>query len=90
MKRAAGIARELAERLELPGEALGEVKLSAVGGRRALIENHGGLLACTGERIAVRDGQRILSLYGTELCIEAMTDKELLVSGSLERAEWDG
>lgn len=90
LKRTQRIAGELAELLDLPGEALGEMKLSAVGGRRTLIENHGGLLACTGERISVRNGRGILSLVGTELCIEAMTEKEVLVSGRLDRIEWDG
>lgn len=90
MKKAALIAGALAERLELPGEAVGELKLSVVGRRRALIENHRGLLICTEERIAVRGMRGSLSLSGVGLSIEAMNEKDLLLSGKLERVEWDG
>lgn len=90
MKHAVRIAGALAERLELPGEALGLLKLSVVGARRALIENHRGLLACTRERIVVRGERGDLSVRGAELCIEAMNEKELLISGKLTAAEWEG
>ena len=90
LKKTPEIAGALAERLELPGEAVGELKLSAVGRRRALIENHRGPLSCTEERIAVRGGRGSLSISGVGLCIKAMNEKVLLISGKLERAEWDG
>lgn len=90
MKKHWSFSGELAERLELPGEALGEGKLSVVSSRRALIENHRGLLHCTEELISVRLGRGSLQLYGTGLTIEAMNETEMLVCGKLERAEWDG
>ena len=90
LKKAPMIAGAIAERLELPGEAVGELKLSVVDRHRALIENHRGLLACTEERIVVRGSHGSLSLSGVGLCIEAMNEKDLLISGKLERVEWDG
>ena len=44
----------LGERLQIPGEALGELKLSVLGDHRALIENHRGLLHCSEDLLAVR------------------------------------
>ena len=89
MKKAHSIASELAERLELPGEALGEGKLSVVGAHRALIENHRGLLTCTEELISLRFGRGSLSLRGTALRIEAMNERELLLVGQISRVEWE-
>lgn len=89
MKKHLSFAGELSERLELPGEALGELKLSVAGAHRALIENHRGLLCCTEELVSVRSERGSLSLRGTGLRIEAMNEKELLICGRLQLAEWD-
>ena len=90
MKRAQSFAEALSERLMLPGELLGELKISVVGTRRVLIENHQGLLLCTPELISVRGGRGSLSLRGSELRIEAMNERELLICGRIALAEWDG
>ena len=89
MKRAQSFAGALSERLMLPGELLGELKISVVGARRALIENHQGLQLCTPELISVRGGRGSLSLRGSELRIEAMNERELLICGKIALAEWD-
>ena len=89
MKKQMSFAGALSERLALPGESLGELKLSVVGSRRALIENHRGLLCCTEELVSVRCGGGSLSLEGTELCIEAMNERELLVTGRLSLVKWE-
>ena len=89
MKKRMSFSGQLAERLELPGEALGELKLSVLGDRRALIENHRGLLQCSRELLAVRGKGLCLRIFGAELQIEAMDGGDLLLSGRLERAEWE-
>ena len=89
MKNRRSFSDALADRLELPGEALGELKLSVTGGRRTLVENHRGLLICTEERIALRSRRGTLSLSGSGLRIEAMNERELLIVGRLSRAEWE-
>ncbi len=78
----------LEERLDLPGQALGELRLSVLGHHRALIENHRGLLCCTEESVAVRGPAETLTIIGRELRIEAMDGEDLLLRGRLERAEW--
>ena len=89
MTKAMSFSTALAERLDLPGEAMGELKLSVTGTHRALVENHRGLLICTEELISVRAGRGTLSLTGRKLRIEAMNQRELLIVGSLSRAEWE-
>ena len=82
-------AGTLGERLQIPGEALGEMKLSVLGNRRALIENHKGLLHCTEELIALRGERSMLRIFGAALQIVAMDGSDLLLSGHLDRIEWE-
>ena len=84
-----GLLPSLAERLELPEEALdGAAKLTVTAGRRALIENHRGILEYSRERIAVAFGRERLSLIGEGLRIVAMNRKELLICGELKEVLW--
>lgn len=89
MKKKRSVLPELADRLELPEEALsGAAKLTVTGDRRALIENHRGILAYSPACVVVSLGERQLSLYGNELRIRAMNRKELLVCGELQDISW--
>ncbi len=79
----------LAERLEVPGEALGELRVQTAG-RTALVENHRGLLSLGEESIVIAGGRgRRLTLRGTGLRVQAMTKKEMLICGTLQAVEWD-
>ena len=85
-----GLAQALAERLELPAEAVpGSAKLSVVGGRCALIENHRGILAYSPEQIVVSTGRGRICLNGAELRLSAMNRDELLIQGKLQSVEWE-
>ncbi len=89
MEKKGSALRSLADRLELPEDALsGAGKLSVTAGRRALIENHRGILEYSRERIAVSFGKERLSLYGRELRIVAMNRRELLICGELQEIVW--
>ena len=82
------LVQTLGEKLELPGEALGELKLSIWGDRLALLENHGGILHWSGELLAVRRGGGSLLLFGQDLEIRAMDGGVLLLGGTLTKLEW--
>ncbi|MBQ5405904.1 MAG: hypothetical protein IIU18_04660 [Oscillospiraceae bacterium] len=89
MKKKQSVLPNLADRLELPEEALlGTAKLTVTAGRRALIENHRGILEYSPERIAVSLGAQQLSILGRELRIAAMNHRELLIRGELQDIEW--
>ena len=90
MKKIKGLCEDLAERLELPQEAFGSaMRLTAVGDRRLLIENHGGLLAYGTEEIRVSTGRGQIVLRGAELGMRAMNRRELLITGRLQSLEWE-
>ena len=91
MKKKHDALPALADRLELPEEALtGTGKLTVTAGRRALIENHKGILEYSPERISVSFGRESLNLYGQELRIVAMNRRELLIAGELQEIAWSG
>ncbi len=88
-------ARKLAESvcvsLELPEDVLaGETKLSMVGGKRLLIENHRGLLSYSDSAIEVRTAKGKLSVLVNGFIIRAMRDRELLIFGKIQSVEWCG
>ena len=89
LKKKREVLPALAERLELPEEALsGAAKLTVTADRRSLIENHHGILAYSPDCVVVSLGGRQLSLYGSELRIRAMNRKEVLVCGELQDISW--
>lgn len=89
MKKAR-LAEELAERLDLPQDALfGSGKLTVVAGRRAYVENHGGILEYGTERIAVSLDRGKVIINGTELELVAMSGRELVIRGRLKSVEWE-
>lgn len=90
LKKIGLLASDLAERLDLPEDALlGAAKLTVTAGRRALIENHRGILEYGTERILVSTGRGKISLQGSELKLTAMNKTELLISGRLKVVEWE-
>ena len=70
-------------------QALGELKLTVTGDRQILVENHRGLELVTQELIELKWNKGLLRLYGTGLLIAAASKEQLLVSGKLERIEWE-
>ena len=90
MKKAKLFMGELCERLELPEEAAaGAARVTVTGGRRALVENHRGLLEYGAEQIRVSTGRGQLVLRGSGLTLAAMSGRDLLIRGKLQSAEWE-
>lgn len=83
------LVQDLAERLSIPEQALGESMVTVTAGRRLLVENHRGILEYGTELIAVALGRGRLLVFGSELCLEAMNQRELLLGGSIRRVEWE-
>lgn len=80
----------LAEKLGLPEDVLlRAAKLTITAGRRALIENHRGVLEYSGERIVAAAERGRICVMGTELRIKAMNRTELLICGKIQSVEWE-
>ena len=94
MGRLSDIPLEIAERLDYPAESVAGVpKLTVTGRRRALVENHHGLLAYSRECIIIDGGRHFiisfqLCLRGTDLQLVAMDSAAVLISGTIVCAEF--
>ena len=78
-------AELLADRLELPPDALaGAVKLTVNGRRRVLIENHFGVKEYSRERIAVKVKYGFVCVCGCGLELIRMTREQLVISGRID------
>ena len=89
MKRLSDIPLEIAERLDLPAESVAGVPtLHLTGRRRALVENHCGLLEYSHECIVVNGGRVRVCIRGTNLQLVAMDSTALLISGTIACAEF--
>ena len=83
-------AEELARALELPEDALlGSAKLTVTAGRRAMVENHRGILAYADTRIVIRLPRGRLALSGSDLRLLAMTSDSIFIGGHIQNVEWE-
>ncbi|MBQ4652415.1 MAG: sporulation protein [Oscillospiraceae bacterium] len=89
MKKLKAVATELAEKFELPAEAVGAAKLTLTGGSRLLVENHTGLLEYGEERMIVSCMKGKIIIYGSELRLVGMNADELAIAGSIKSVEWE-
>lgn len=90
MKKLIDRVEAMAESLELPSEAmLGELKLSMVGGSRALVENHRGILSFEESCISVAAKRGRLVFRGDGLYLAAMSSENLMICGKIQTVEWE-
>ena len=90
MKQIKGLCADLAERLELPQEALGgAVKLTAVDDRRLLIENHRGVASYSDICLRIRTAGGCLAVYGEDLMIRSLGVRTLAIEGKIRSMEWE-
>ena len=82
-------AELLADRMELPTDALcGKAKLTVNGKRRLLIENHRGIREYEDDRIVVDCDGAVLTVRGSGLTLCAMNGSDMLIKGSLLSVEF--
>ena len=81
---------DLAETLDVPGEAMtGAVRIVLTGRRRAMVEHHRGLLGYTAESVEVSAPPGRIRFLGRDLELRAMDADALLITGTLTAVEYD-
>lgn len=89
MGKNADRAELLADRLELPADALGALKLSLCGRNRLLVENHRGIIAYGESVIEIDCGVSKLVVMGDELRLAAMDKHDMLICGKILSLEFE-
>lgn len=83
-------AELLADRLDLPADALaGSIRLSLCGRRRLMIENHHGIISYGENMTEVDCGGVKLIIRGDGLSIGAMDKKDMLICGRIISLEFE-
>lgn len=65
-------------------------RLTFSGGSLLRAENHRGVLEYSTERIVLALSRGKISIWGEGLCIEAMSEREIVIRGRIKNAEWEG
>ena len=89
MKRRRVDREALAERLALPPEALGALRVTVVGRGGVLIENHRGVDQFGEEYIRVRSVRGNFAVWGSDIRIRALARDVLILEGDLRSMEWE-
>lgn len=82
-------AELLADRLDIPADALGCMKLSLCGRSRLLVENHRGIISYGGSLIEISCGKTRLGVRGDSLRLKAMTGSDMLICGRIIALEFE-
>lgn len=85
MQRKSGLRDRLVSLLELPGDAMLDIaRITLVGDRELVVENHRGLLEYTPSRVvlAVPEGQ--LAIDGEGLSIGAISAEQVILAGKIQ------
>ena len=89
MAKKPGAAERAAEWLDLPPESVAAVpRVTVVGCRSAVVEQHRGLLLYSGEQIEIDGGRVRLRVRGTDLQLQAMDRNVLLIRGEIISVEF--
>ncbi len=85
MSKAERCVRGLEEKLsELEGDGV-----SVMSGRRLYLNGHKGIIELSSECIEVGLRRGKLSIRGSDLALQAMNDRELIITGRIGSAEWE-
>ena len=89
MARKPGAAEQAAQLLDLPPESVAGVpRLTVVGCRSAVVEQHRGLRLYTRELIEIEGGRVRLRVCGEDLQLRAMDRDVLLIGGNIVSVEF--
>lgn len=89
MKTKRDRAELLADKLDIPADALGSVKLSLCGRRRLLIENHRGIITYNDSLIEIDCGSVKLAVRGDALRLGAMNGSDMFICGRIIALEFE-
>lgn len=77
--------------LDLPGDLVFELpRLTLVGGKQLLIENHKGVLHFSEERLNLALSEGDLEVTGRELVIKTIMPQEVMVEGIITEIKYRG
>lgn len=84
MQRKSGLRDRLVSLLELPGDALLDVaRVTLVGDREMVVENHRGLIEYTPDRVVLTVPEGQLTIDGEALRIGSISPEQVVLAGKI-------
>lgn len=82
------LREKAAQMFDLPADVIAGVpKLEVVGDREFRMENHRGILSCSGDEIHISGGIYLVKISGHDLEVRSMTGLEVLITGKIDAVE---
>lgn len=79
----------MAHLLSLPADAvLGSSRVELLSDKQALVINHEGLIEYSDVQICINSKGRIIKISGSELCVAAMNQNALKLTGKIKSLEF--
>jgi sporulation protein YqfC len=89
-RRRKGRLQTLAGLLEIPADIVLDLpRITMLGNRQLLVENHKGIIEYTGALVRIRLNQGELKVAGAELTIGNFQAEQLLVEGTILEIKYD-
>ena len=83
------VLAKASEIFDLPADIIaGAARVEIIGGREAIIENHGGILEYTDELVRIAGSSVVIELRGAALVLESMSSYELKLRGRIFGVEF--
>jgi sporulation protein YqfC len=84
LQRKSGLRERLVSLLELPGDALLDVaRVTLVGDREMVVENHRGLIEYTPDRVVLTVPEGQLTIDGEALRIGSISPEQVVLAGKI-------
>ena len=86
-KRAKVVREKMEQLLDMPLDMIkGYSRITVIGNESVLVENYKGIVEYEGKIIRLNNG---ITIVGTNLLVEEITDDEMIITGSIQKIEWE-
>lgn len=90
MRRQKGFLHSLAHRLDIPQDIILDLpRITMLGNKQVLIENHKGIIEYTSTLVRVKLNQGELLIIGTQLLLGNLQAEQILVEGIIGEVRYD-
>lgn len=80
----------LADAVDLPKDIIPNcAKITTYSDNQIIVENYKGIIEYTNEKIRIKTGGKILCISGSDMCITAITDCDILIEGKFSSVGWE-
>ena len=89
-RRQKAFLHSVAERLDIPQDIILDLpRLTMLGNKQLLIENHKGIIEYTASLVRIKLSQGVIFVHGDSLLLGNLQAEQILVEGSIREIKYD-